>query len=166
MFRYLWIRGGIFYKYNNYTATIRCPELRSRERKPCIICVWQFHMWGQTYAFAMMSHYICMTGHPKLPYWTVNKDLHSYVYIGLADHSDRRGLRHEPSSPARTLGSSVRIPLEAWLSLCVYSCVCVVLYVGSGLATGWSPVQGVLPTVYRVKKVKKRPRPKGLYRHR
>jgi hypothetical protein len=26
-------------------------------------------------------------------------------------------------------------------------CVCVVLCVGSGLATGWSPVQGVLPTV-------------------
>jgi hypothetical protein len=38
-------------------------------------------------------------------------------------------------------------------------CVCVVLYVGSGLATGWFPVQGVLLTVYRIKKLKKRPRP-------
>jgi hypothetical protein len=28
--------------------------------------------------------------------------------------------------------------------------VCVVLRIGSGLATGWSPVQGVLPTVYRL----------------
>jgi hypothetical protein len=38
-------------------------------------------------------------------------------------------------------------------------CVCV----GSRLATGWSPVQGVLPTVYRIKKLEKRPRPnKGL----
>jgi hypothetical protein len=37
-------------------------------------------------------------------------------------------------------------------------CVCIVLCVGSGLATGWSPVQGVLPTVYRIKKLKKRPR--------
>jgi hypothetical protein len=37
-------------------------------------------------------------------------------------------------------------------------CVCVVLCVGSGLATGWSPVQGVLPTVYRIKKWKKRRR--------
>jgi hypothetical protein len=44
-------------------------------------------------------------------------------------------LRHEPSSPARTLGSRVRIQLEAWMSVCVYS-VCVVLCVGSGLATG------------------------------
>jgi hypothetical protein len=35
-------------------------------------------------------------------------------------------------------------------------CVRVVLCVGNGLATGWSPVHGVLPTVYRIKKLKKR----------
>jgi hypothetical protein len=29
-------------------------------------------------------------------------------------------------------------------------CFCV----GSGLARGWSPIQGVLPTVYRIKKLK------------
>jgi hypothetical protein len=45
---------------------------------------------------------------------------------------------------------------------CLYS-VCVFLRVGSGLATGWSPVQGVLPTLYRIKKLKKVPRSnKGL----
>jgi hypothetical protein len=32
-----------------------------------------------------------------------------------------RGLRHELSSHARTLGSWARIPLEAWMSGCVYS---------------------------------------------
>jgi hypothetical protein len=32
-----------------------------------------------------------------------------------------RGLRHEPSSPARTLESWVRIQFEAWMSVCVYS---------------------------------------------
>jgi hypothetical protein len=37
-------------------------------------------------------------------------------------------------------------------------CVCVVLCVGSGLAKGWSPVQKVLPAVYRIKKLKKGPR--------
>jgi hypothetical protein len=41
-------------------------------------------------------------------------------------------------------------------------CVCVVLCVGSGLVMGWYPVQGDLPTVYRIKKQKKRPRSKGL----
>jgi hypothetical protein len=37
-------------------------------------------------------------------------------------------------------------------------CVCIVLCVGSGPATGWSPVQEVLPTVYRITEMKKRPR--------
>jgi hypothetical protein len=46
-------------------------------------------------------------------------------------------------------------------------CVCVVLRAGSRLATGWSPVQGVLSTVYRIKKLKKRPRSnKRMMRHR
>jgi hypothetical protein len=42
-----------------------------------------------------------------------------------------RGLRHELSSPARTLGSWVRILQEAWMSVYVY----IVLCAGSGLAT-------------------------------
>jgi hypothetical protein len=38
------------------------------------------------------------------------------------------------------------------MDICVrLFCVCVVLCVGSGLATGWSPVQGVLLTVYRLR---------------
>jgi hypothetical protein len=37
-------------------------------------------------------------------------------------------------------------------------CICVVLCVDSGLETGRSPTQGVLPTVYRIKKLKKPPR--------
>jgi hypothetical protein len=50
----------------------------------------------------------------------------------------QRDLRHEPSSPFRTLGYWVRIPLEAWMSVCVYF-VCVVLCVVSGLAKGLIP---------------------------
>jgi hypothetical protein len=56
-----------------------------------------------------------------------------------------RALRHELSSPARTLGSWIRIPIKAWMFVCVYS-VCI----GSGLATGWSPIQGVSPAVLRL----------------
>jgi hypothetical protein len=40
---------------------------------------------------------------------------------------------HEPSSSVRTLGSWIRIQIEAG-NVCVYS-FCVVLCVGSGLAT-------------------------------
>jgi hypothetical protein len=54
-----------------------------------------------------------------------------------------RGLRHELFSIALRLGFWVRIPFQAWMSLCVYS----VFVLGSGLATGWSPIQWVLPTV-------------------
>jgi hypothetical protein len=46
-----------------------------------------------------------------------------------------RGLRHELSSLARTLGSWVRIPLKRWTFVRVYS-VFVLLCVGSSLATG------------------------------
>jgi hypothetical protein len=61
-----------------------------------------------------------------------------------------RGLRHEMSSPACTLGLWVRIPLQAWMFDCFYS-VFVLSCVSSGLATGWSLVQGVLPIVYKCK---------------
>jgi hypothetical protein len=52
------------------------------------------------------------------------------------------------SNPTQDIGVCVRL-------FCVY----VVLCVDGGLAKGWSPVQGVLPTVYRMKKLKKRPKP-------
>jgi hypothetical protein len=37
--------------------------------------------------------------------------------------------------------------------MCLF-CVYFVLCLGRGLATSWSPVQGVLPTVYKIKKLK------------
>jgi hypothetical protein len=36
-------------------------------------------------------------------------------------------------------------------------CICVVLCVGSGFVTDWSPVNGVLPTMYKIKKLRRRP---------
>jgi hypothetical protein len=61
-----------------------------------------------------------------------------------------RGLRHKMSSPAGTLGSWVRIPLEEWMFVCFYS-VFVLSCVSSGLVTGWSLVQWVLLIVYKCK---------------
>jgi hypothetical protein len=51
------------------------------------------------------------------------------------------------------------------MSVCVYS-VCVVLCVGSGLTTDWSPVQGVLPTVCGLRNWKSGQGPQGLSSHR
>jgi hypothetical protein len=70
------------------------------------------------------------------------------IFLFVFRSKDRqRGIRSEMSSPAWTLGPCVRIPLEACVSVvCVYS-VFVLSCVGSGLATGWSSVHGVLSTV-------------------
>jgi hypothetical protein len=48
-----------------------------------------------------------------------------------------RGLRHELSSLARTLGSWVRILLKAWMSVYAFIlCLCCPVCIGSDLATG------------------------------
>jgi hypothetical protein len=67
-----------------------------------------------------------------------------------------RGLRHKLSSPARTLGSWVRIPLKAWMSVCIYS-VFVLLCV---YATAVQRTEPPSKESYRVliKKLKRRPR--------
>jgi hypothetical protein len=54
--------------------------------------------------------------------WTKSK---SPVILSIIHHRHRsqwpRGQSHELSSPALILGSSVRVPLETWMSMCVYS---------------------------------------------
>jgi hypothetical protein len=60
---------------------------------------------------------------------TLNPTFYS-VRLRPADHSGRAEL----SSLARTLESWVRIPLEGWMF--ALFCVCAVVRVGRGLATG------------------------------
>jgi hypothetical protein len=68
-----------------------------------------------------------------------------------------RCLRHEPLFAPSNTGIVGSNPTQG-MDVCVrLFFVCVVLCVGSGLATGWHLVQGVLPTVYRIKKLKNRP---------
>jgi hypothetical protein len=43
------------------------------------------------------------------------RELKMYVYVSTCRSQLLRGLRHEMSSPARTLGSWVRILLKAWM---------------------------------------------------
>jgi hypothetical protein len=55
---------------------------------------------------------------------TVAKYVFIYIYIDLwfvCRSQWPRCLKHELSSPSQTLESWVRIPLETWMSLCVYS---------------------------------------------
>jgi hypothetical protein len=66
-----------------------------------------------------------------------------------------RGLKHELSSPARTLGSWVQIPLEAWMSLCCVVLFCV--YVAA-LRRAYPRLKSPNDCVL-IKKLKKWPRP-------
>jgi hypothetical protein len=71
-----------------------------------------------------------------------------------------RGLRHELSSLARTLGSWVRNPLKAWMSVCAFiMCLCCPL-------CRWRPCDGLITRprsltvcVKKIKELKKRPGP-------
>jgi hypothetical protein len=56
------------------------------------------------------------------------------------------------------VGSNATRGMDICVSL---FCVCAVLCVGRGLATGWSPVQGALPTVYRLRNWKSGQGPQG-----
>jgi hypothetical protein len=68
------------------------------------------------------------------------------------------------SSPAETLGSWVRSPLEAWMSTRVSSVF--VSYVGMDLRQGWSPVQGVVPSdkIHSLRLIPNGNSPEGLIR--
>jgi hypothetical protein len=68
--------------------------------------------------------------------WTEEFSSILYIRTEIASNEDRyryplgrsqwlRGLKHEQSSPARTMGSWVRIAHEAWMSVCAFIlCLC------------------------------------------
>jgi hypothetical protein len=72
----------------------------------------------------MLKHYNMMqqylTEEHKMLATPKNQHKYSFVqYIPIFCRSQwSRGVRHELSSPVRTLGSCVRIPLEAQMSVC------------------------------------------------
>jgi hypothetical protein len=76
---------------------------------------------GPLYSLSTKLHVLLTT--------RVNNQSSKWVQVCIRDGRSQwpRGLKHEISSPPRTLGSWVRIPLEACMSVCVYS-VYVVLY--------------------------------------
>jgi hypothetical protein len=83
----------------------------------------------------------------------------SFIFPGLIFWRPIRvAARSKALTPAHIPGSWFPILLEEWL------CVFFILYLWLLLllllfAKGWSLVQGILPNVYKMKKLKKRPRP-------
>jgi hypothetical protein len=60
----------------------------------------------------------------RFPYQITSVLIFSFGKVILCRSQWPRGLRHKLSSIARTLGSWVRMPLKAWMSVCVYSSAC------------------------------------------
>jgi hypothetical protein len=109
-------------------------------------------MWELQPLTTLRASKACRGENFTLPF--MKSDIHIQTSDGLGSRSQwPRGLRHELSSSVWTLGLCVRVPHEAWIVRLF--CVCVVLCVGCGLAMGWSPVQGVLTTTYRITKTEK-----------
>jgi hypothetical protein len=119
---------------------------KESERIPCRVC--SFYKLPDVLLWLNKTHDIYGTE------WCNRKCVHSFFFWGGSRFLQGlsqwpRVLRHELSSLARTMKSWVRIPIKAWMfGVCMrLFCVCVVLCLGSGLATSWSPVQGVLLSV-------------------
>jgi hypothetical protein len=99
--------------------------------------VSSLHRPRETLVLLFALHSNRRSDHKRLPNWTIHEKESSWwnavqwfpwkntspLSAGIllnADHSGR-GLTHELSSLARKLGSWVRIPLKAWMSVCFYS---------------------------------------------
>jgi hypothetical protein len=117
------------------------------------VCIWKHFNWTSA-SFRNWRHswlHSCLLARPAV---YISSSATSPIVSATGARSSQK-CYCEPvivavrSSPAHTYGSWRLIPLEAWMFVCVSS-VFVLSCVGSGLATGWSPVQGVLPTVYNI----------------
>jgi hypothetical protein len=101
---------------------------------------------------ASFTHWVEVLVGPRAGLDTVQKRQTSWWELSWSQWPG--GLRHELSSSTRTLESRVRIPLEEWMSVYVYAAF-TALCLSRGLATSWSSVQGVLPSLYRITKPKR-----------
>jgi hypothetical protein len=81
--------------------------------------------------------------------WVEKLEIQKRAKINISENMLQADLRHKIPSSAVTMGSWVRIQLEAWMYVWFYY-ACVLSCIDSGLATGWSPVQGALSNVYKI----------------
>jgi hypothetical protein len=87
------------------------------------------HSWCSTDSFTI--GYIHVLRHMQNVHYFLGLSK-SQAYYTCSRSQWPGGLWHEMFSLARTLGSWVRIPLKAWMSVCVYS----MFLLGCGLAMG------------------------------
>jgi hypothetical protein len=105
------------------------------------------HNWSRLnlvwYVCTRSAAYIILLLTPRTSNWIHNSknDLFTAHEINTAFTRSNTGV----------VGSNLTRGMDVCVRL---FCVCVVVCIGRRLATGWFPVQGVLPTLYRIKKLK------------
>jgi hypothetical protein len=143
-----WTRTGDWCSAAFSWWVYRCVDVNSYMQH------WGLYVW--LVVFYEHNH---MNHHEKLCHsvdkWQCMQSHYSKLHIilhvwGMGRSQRPHRLIHEMSSLTWMLGSWVQIPLKAWMFICVYS-VFVLSCVGSGLVMGWSPIQGVLLTVLRLR---------------
>jgi hypothetical protein len=105
-------------------------------RNRLLVALWRSKLTGSSFTAKVDYYYYY--------YITITTLTPSPITVAARSNAwtvfDRSNAGVVGSNP--TQGMDVRVRLF---------CVCVVLCVDCGLATGWSPVQGDLPTVYRLR---------------
>jgi hypothetical protein len=127
-----------------------CDWLEAKQRKSWASVSFLSCPSGPICEFSHNQHYLLLSIPVSLFLFKHSLSCNQFLFFGCDPLCGRshwpRGLGHEQSLPAWTLGSWVRIPLEAWMPVYAF-----ILCVGNGLATGWSLIQRVQPTVYRLR---------------
>jgi hypothetical protein len=107
----LWRRICQKWQRKDTKPAIRIADIRTETSR---IQVRNFSAWGKS-----QNVFNIKTGGNTIStaFWRIDM----FLVANIRPRLGPRGLRHKSSSPAQTQGSWVRILLEAWMSVCVYS---------------------------------------------
>jgi hypothetical protein len=114
---------AVISEFNNNSGTFKqvpTSALISKERSFNLnIWIWPWGMFLKTQiSILRLQVAVVFTSVNIQTFYT----FYIYIYIYIPCPSQwPRGLTHELSSLARKLRSGVRIPLKAWMSVCIYS---------------------------------------------
>jgi len=100
-----------------------CANTPLAPTRAVLACVSNIHM----YILSCFYKYFCFK--------------FSFILVPMAVRSKSRTVFDRSNT-----GTVGRFPLEAWMCVRLFSVLCCV---GSGLATGRSPIQGVLPNIQK-----------------
>jgi hypothetical protein len=133
-----------------------CPNIRMESKEVIqgnliyiyiYIYVYILYIYKIITSLQVRFVYLC-----KAPQMHYGKVIRICVCLYIKDQPQwLRGLRYEIYLLIQTIGSSIIIPVQAWTSVFI---LFGLFFIGSSLVTSWSPVEGDLPIVHKIKELK------------